>query len=145
MLPEAVVCLPGRTYRLRMAGKNLDDDQLNAVSCGTGKPMLEAGKKTPSNLAIIDENTAPKTRRKQGFLRNCDLAQPPMILQDQTSKRSTPKHKDEKHRPCPARQQRNTFHTCHDSIGIAVAICYTIPAAHTVPTGTYAMDAGIAN
>jgi hypothetical protein len=64
MLPEAVVCLPGRAYRLRMAGKNLDDDQLNTVSCGTGKPMLDAGKKTPSNHAIIDENTAPKTRRK---------------------------------------------------------------------------------
>jgi hypothetical protein len=47
-----------------------------------------------------------------------------MILQDQTNKRSTSKHKNEKHRPCPARQQRNTFHTCHDSIGIAVAICY---------------------
>jgi hypothetical protein len=125
MLPGAVVCLPGRAYRLLVAGKNLDDDQLNTVSCGRGKPMLEAGKKNPSNHAIIDENTAPKTRRKTGFWRNCDMVQPPMILQDQTNKRSTPKHKNEKHRPCPARQQKNTFHTCHDSIGIAVATCYT--------------------
>jgi hypothetical protein len=112
-----------------MAGKNLDDDQLNTVSCGSGKPMLEAGEKTPSNHAIIDENKAPKTQRrkhaeKQGFWRNCDLVQPPMILHDQTNKRSTPKHKNEKHRQCPVRQQRNTFHTCHNSIGIAVAISY---------------------
>jgi hypothetical protein len=56
-----------------MAGKHLDDDQLNTVSCGRGKPMLEAWKKNPSNHAIIDENTAPKTRRKQGFWRYCDL------------------------------------------------------------------------
>jgi hypothetical protein len=89
MLPGAVVCLPGRAYRLLVAGKNLDDDQLNTVSCGRGKPMLEAGKKNPSNHAIIDENTAPKTRRKTGFWRNCDMVQPPMILQDQTNKRST--------------------------------------------------------
>jgi hypothetical protein len=47
-----------------MAGKNLDEDQLNTVSCGRGKPMLEAGETNPSNHAIIDENTAPKTRRK---------------------------------------------------------------------------------
>jgi hypothetical protein len=68
MLPEAVVCLPGRTYRLLLAGENLDDDQLNTVSRGRGKPMLEAGKGNPSNHAIIDENTAPKTRRKTGIL-----------------------------------------------------------------------------
>jgi hypothetical protein len=64
MLPGAAVCLPGRAYRFLMAGKNLDDDQLNTVSCGRGNPMLEAGKKNPSTHAIIDENTAPKTRRK---------------------------------------------------------------------------------
>jgi hypothetical protein len=69
MLPGAVVCLPGRAYRLLMAGKNLDDDQLNTVSCGRAKPMLEAGKKNPSNHAIIDENTAPKTRRKTRTLK----------------------------------------------------------------------------
>jgi hypothetical protein len=34
-----------------------------------------------------------KHAEKQGFWRNCDLVQPPMILQDQTNKRSTPKHK----------------------------------------------------
>jgi hypothetical protein len=62
MLPGAVVCLPGRAYRLLLAGKNLDDDQLNTVSCGRGKPMLEAGKKNPSNHAIIDENTTPKNK-----------------------------------------------------------------------------------
>jgi hypothetical protein len=90
MLPGAIVCLPGRAYRLLMAGKNLDDNQLHTVSCGRGKPMLEAGKKNPSNQAIIDENTAPKHAEKQGFWRNCDLVQPPMILQDQTNKRSTP-------------------------------------------------------
>jgi hypothetical protein len=32
MFPEAVVCLPGRAYRLLTAGKNLDDDQVNTVS-----------------------------------------------------------------------------------------------------------------
>jgi hypothetical protein len=68
MLPGAVVCLPGRAYRLRMAGTNLDHDQLKTVSCGRGKPMLEAGEKKPSNHAIIDENTAPKTRRKTRIL-----------------------------------------------------------------------------
>jgi hypothetical protein len=68
MLPGAVVCLPGRAYRLLMAGKNLDDDQLNTVSCGRGNPMLEAGKKNPSNHAIIDETTAPKTRLKTRIL-----------------------------------------------------------------------------
>jgi hypothetical protein len=68
MLPGAVVCLPGRAYRLLMAGKNLDYDQLNTVSCGRRKPTLEAGKKSPSNHAIIDENTAPKTRRKTRIL-----------------------------------------------------------------------------
>jgi hypothetical protein len=51
-----------------MAGKNPDDDQLNTVSCGRGKSMLEAGKKNPSYHAIIDENTAPKTRRKTRVL-----------------------------------------------------------------------------
>jgi hypothetical protein len=30
-----------------MAGKTLEDDQVNTVSCGRGKLMLEAGKKTP--------------------------------------------------------------------------------------------------
>jgi hypothetical protein len=30
--------------------------------------MLEAGKKSPSNQAIIDENTAPKTCRKTRIL-----------------------------------------------------------------------------
>jgi hypothetical protein len=68
MLPGAVVCLPGRAYRLLMAGKNLDYDQLNTVSCGRGIPMLEVGEKNPSNHAIIDENTAPKTRRKTRIL-----------------------------------------------------------------------------
>jgi hypothetical protein len=32
---------------LLMVGTQVDDDQLNTVSCGGGKPMLEAGKKTP--------------------------------------------------------------------------------------------------
>jgi hypothetical protein len=36
-----------------------------------------------------------------------------------------PKHKTEKHPPCPAREQSNIFHTCRGSIGTAVAICYT--------------------
>jgi hypothetical protein len=30
---------------LLMVGTQIDDDQLNTVSCGGGKPMLEAGKK----------------------------------------------------------------------------------------------------
>jgi hypothetical protein len=30
---------------LLMVGTQVDDDQLNTVSCGGGKPMLEAGKK----------------------------------------------------------------------------------------------------
>jgi hypothetical protein len=51
-----------------MAGKNLDNDQLKTVSCGRGKPMLEAGKKNASNHAITDENTVPKTRRKTRIL-----------------------------------------------------------------------------
>jgi hypothetical protein len=107
MLPGAVVCLPGRAYRLLMPGKNLDDDQLNTVSCGRGKPMLEAGKKIPHITRLLTKTQRRKHAEKQGFWRNCDLVQPPMILQDQTSKRSTPKHEYEKHRPCPARQQRN--------------------------------------
>jgi hypothetical protein len=44
------------------------DDQLYTVSCGRGKPMLEAGEKKALNHAIIDENTAPKTRRKTRIL-----------------------------------------------------------------------------
>jgi hypothetical protein len=72
MLPGAVICLPEHACRLLMAGKNLgknlDDDQLNTVSCGRVKPMLEAGEKNSSNHAIIDENTAPKTRRKTRIL-----------------------------------------------------------------------------
>jgi hypothetical protein len=75
-------------------------------------------------MRLLTKTQRRKHAEKQGFWRNCDLVQSPMILQDQTNKRSTPKHKNEKHRPCPARQQRNTFHTCHDSIGKAVAICY---------------------
>jgi hypothetical protein len=50
-----------------MAGKNLDDDQLSTVSCGRGKPMLEAGKKNPSNHAIIDENSAENTPKNKDF------------------------------------------------------------------------------
>jgi hypothetical protein len=75
-------------------------------------------------MRLLTKTRRRKHAEKQGFWRNWDLVQPPMILQDQTNKRSTPKHKNEKHRPCPARQRRNTFHTCDDSIGIAVAICY---------------------
>jgi Zinc knuckle len=75
-------------------------------------------------MRLLTKTQRRKHAEKQGFWRNCDLVQPPMILQNQTNKRSTPKHKNEKHRPCPARQQRNTFHTCQDSIGKAVAICY---------------------
>jgi hypothetical protein len=30
-----------------MVGTQVDDGQLNTVSCGGGKPMLEAGKKKP--------------------------------------------------------------------------------------------------
>jgi hypothetical protein len=54
-----------------MAGKNLDDDQLNTVACGRGKPMLEAGKKNPSNHATIDENTAPKTVEYHATMESC--------------------------------------------------------------------------
>jgi hypothetical protein len=32
---------------LLMVGTQVHDDQLNTVSCGGGKPMLEAGKKKP--------------------------------------------------------------------------------------------------
>jgi hypothetical protein len=53
-----------------MAGKNLDDDQLKTVSCGRGKPMLEAGKKTPQIMRVLTKNTAPKTRRKTRILEN---------------------------------------------------------------------------
>jgi hypothetical protein len=78
-------------------------------------------------MRLLTKTQRRKHAGKQGFWRDCDLVQPPKILQDQTNKGSTPKHKKKKHRPCPARQQRNTFHTCHDSIGIALAICYTFP------------------
>jgi hypothetical protein len=46
LLPEAVVGLPGRAYCFTRGRHNVGDDQLNTVSCGGGKPMLEAGKKT---------------------------------------------------------------------------------------------------
>jgi hypothetical protein len=74
MLPKAVVCLPGRAYRLLMAGKNLDNDQINTVSCGRGKPMLEAGKKkTPQIMRLLTKTQRRKHSEKQGFWRNCDL------------------------------------------------------------------------
>jgi hypothetical protein len=93
----------------------------------------------PQIMRLLTKTQRRKHAEKQGFWRNCDLVQPRMILQDQTNKCSTPKHKKKKHRPCPARQQRNTFHTCHDSTGIAVAICYTLRtemlANSSEPTG----------
>jgi Integrase zinc binding domain len=81
-------------------------------------------------MRLLTKTKRRKHAEKQGFWRNCDLVQPLMILQDQTNKRSTPNHKNEKHLPCPAKQQRNTFHTYHDSNGKAVAICYS----HEAPT-----------
>jgi hypothetical protein len=79
--------------------QNLDDDQLNTVSCGRGKPMLEAGKKTPQIMRLLTKTQRRKHAERQGFWRCCDLVQPPMNLQDQTNKRSIPKHK-----------KRNTVH-----------------------------------
>jgi hypothetical protein len=67
MLPGAAVCLPGRAYRLLMAGKNLDDDQLNTVSCGRGNLMLEARKKTPQIMRLLTEHSAENTPKNKDF------------------------------------------------------------------------------
>jgi hypothetical protein len=52
-------------------------------------PCWKLGRKTTQNHAISDENAAPKTQRKPGFWGDGDLAQPTIILQEQTSKSAT--------------------------------------------------------
>jgi hypothetical protein len=52
---------------LLMVGTQVDDDQLNTVSCAGENPRWRLGRKKPKSPAIIDETTMSKTREKQGF------------------------------------------------------------------------------
>jgi hypothetical protein len=65
LLPEAVVGLPGRAYCFTRGRQKVGDDQLNTVSRGGGKPMLEPGKKKPSkheSISTAAKQNCPKSQ-----------------------------------------------------------------------------------
>jgi hypothetical protein len=57
-----------------------------------GKTHAGRWEKNRQIMRLLTKTQRRKHAEKQRFWRNCDLVQPPKILQDQASKRSTPKH-----------------------------------------------------